>query len=66
MGKLISCTDQGVKFTGTNVTKKHGITQLISSSYEIKRLENSMKIVLAFAIEGSLSIVIVRNMVTVQ
>ena len=32
---LISCIYQGVKYTGRNVTKKHGRPYLLSSSYEI-------------------------------
>ena len=40
---VISCIDQGVKYTGINVTKKHGIPYLLSSFYEINMLANSMQ-----------------------
>ena len=43
MEKLISCIDQGVKYTGRNVTKKHGKPYLLSSSYEINLLASLMK-----------------------
>ena len=38
---FISCIDQGVKYTGRNVTKKHGRPYLLSSSYETNLLANS-------------------------
>ena len=40
---LISCIDLGVKYTGINVTKKHGISYLLSSSYEINLLADSIQ-----------------------
>ena len=40
---LISCIEQGVKYTGKNVTKKHGRLYLLSSSSEINLLANSMQ-----------------------
>ena len=40
---LISCIEQGVKYTGRNVTKEHGRPYLIYSSYEINMLTNSMQ-----------------------
>ena len=40
---VISCIEQGVKYTGRNVLKKHGITYLLSSSYEINLLADSMQ-----------------------
>ena len=40
---LISCIEKGVKYTGGNVTKKHGRPYLLSSSSEINLLANSMQ-----------------------
>ena len=40
---LISCIEQGVNCTGRNVTKNHGRPYLLSSSYEINLLANSMQ-----------------------
>ena len=40
---FISCIDQGVKFTGRNVTKNHGRPYPISSSYEINMIANSIE-----------------------
>ena len=40
---LISCIEQGVKYTGKNVTKKHVRPYLLSSSSEINLLANSMQ-----------------------
>ena len=40
---LIGCIEQGVKYAGINVTKKHGRPFLLSSSYEINLLVNSMQ-----------------------
>ena len=40
---LISCIEQGVKYTGRNAIKKHGRPYLLSSSYEITLLVNSMQ-----------------------
>ena len=40
---LISCIEQGVKYTGKNATKKNGRPYLLSSSYEINLLANSMQ-----------------------
>ena len=40
---LISCIDQGVKYTGINVKKNNGRPYLLSSSYEINLLANSMQ-----------------------
>ena len=40
---MISSLDKGVKYTGNNETKKHGIPYLISSSYEINLIANSME-----------------------
>ena len=40
---LISCIYKGVKYTGKNVTKKHGRLYLLSSSFEINLLANSME-----------------------
>ena len=41
--KIISCIEKGVKYTGKNVTKKHGRPYLISSSSEINLIANSME-----------------------
>ena len=41
---LISCIDQGVKYTVINVKKKNGRPYLLFSSYEINLLANSMQI----------------------
>ena len=41
---LIICIEQGVEYTGSNVTKNHGRPYLRSSSYEINLLANSTKI----------------------
>ena len=40
---LISCIEQGVNYTGRNVTKNHGRPYLLSYSSEINLLENSMQ-----------------------
>ena len=40
---MISCIEKGVKYTGKNVTKKHGIPYLLFSSSEINLLANSME-----------------------
>ena len=40
---LISCIEQGVKYTGINVTKIYGRPYLLSSSYEKYILVNSMQ-----------------------
>ena len=40
---VISYIEEVVKYTGINVLKKHGIPYLLSSSYEINLLENSMQ-----------------------
>ena len=40
---LISCIEQGFKYTGINVTKKHGRPYLLSSYSEINILTNSMQ-----------------------
>ena len=40
---MISCIEHGVKYTGRNVSKKHGRPYLIYSSYEINLLVNSMQ-----------------------
>ena len=37
------CIEQGVKYTGINVTKNHGRPYLVSYSYEINLLADSMK-----------------------
>ena len=42
MKKIISSLEKGVKYTGKNVTKKHDIPYLISSSSEINIIANSM------------------------
>ena len=39
---MISSLVKGVKYTGNNVTKKHGRPYLLSSSYEINIIANSM------------------------
>ena len=39
---MISSLEKGAKYTVNNETKKHGIPYLISSSYEINRIANSM------------------------
>ena len=39
----ISCIEQGVEYTGINVTKKHGRLYLLSFSYDINLLVNSMQ-----------------------
>ena len=39
---MISSLEKGVQYTVNNETKKHGIPYLISSSYEINRISNSM------------------------
>ena len=43
---LISCIEQGVKYTGRNVTKNHGRSYLLSSSYEINLLATPAQMVL--------------------
>ena len=43
---VISCIEHWVKYTGRNLSKKYGRTYLLSSSYEINLLENSMQTVL--------------------
>ena len=43
MEKLISCIEKGFKYTGKNVTNKHGGPYLLSSSSEINLLANSME-----------------------
>ena len=40
---VIICIEQGVKYTGRNVTKKHCRPYLLSSYYEISMLANSMQ-----------------------
>ena len=40
---MISSLEKGVKYTGKNVTKKHGRPYLIYSSSEINLIANSMK-----------------------
>ena len=40
---IIGSFEKGVKYTGINVTKKHGRPYLISSSYEIKIIANPME-----------------------
>ena len=40
---MISCIEQGVKYTGGNVTKHYGVSYLLSFSSEINLLANSMK-----------------------
>ena len=40
---LISCIEQGFKYTGRNVTKKYGRAYLLSPSSEITIVENSMQ-----------------------
>ena len=40
---VISCIEQGVKYTGINVTKNHDISYLIYSSYEINVLADSIQ-----------------------
>ena len=40
---VIRCIEQGIKYTGRNVPKKHGRTYFLSSSYEINLLANSMQ-----------------------
>ena len=40
---LISCIEKGVKYTGENVTKKHGRPYLLSYSSEINLPANSMQ-----------------------
>ena len=42
MKKIISYLEKGVKYTGKNVTKKHGRPYLIYSSSEINFIANSM------------------------
>ena len=63
---LLSCIDQGVKYTGINVSKNHGRPYLLSYYYEINLLVNSMQNRLRLRNQRSLSIVIVRHMVTMQ
>ena len=43
MKKMISSLEKGVKYTGNNVTKKHGRHYLIPSSSEINLIANSMR-----------------------
>ena len=43
MEKVIICIEQGVKYTGRNVTKNHGRPHLLSYSYEINILADSMQ-----------------------
>ena len=40
---LISCIELGVKYTGRNVTKKHGRTYILYSSSGINLLADSMQ-----------------------
>ena len=40
---MITCIEQGVKYTARNVKKKHGRPYLLSYSYEIKLLADSMQ-----------------------
>ena len=40
---MVSALEKGVKYTGNNETKKHGRPYLISSSYEINLIANSME-----------------------
>ena len=40
---MISSLEKGVKYTGNNETKRSGRPYLISSSYEINLIANSMK-----------------------
>ena len=40
---VISCIEQGVKYTGRNVSNKYGRPYLLSSSYEINLLANSIQ-----------------------
>ena len=41
--KMISSLEKGVKYTGNNETKRSGRPYLISSSYEINPIANSME-----------------------
>ena len=41
---VISCIEQGIQYTGRNLTKKHGRPYLLSSSYERNLLANSMQL----------------------
>ena len=42
--RFLRCSfEKGVKYTGNNVTKKHGITYLISFSFEINVIAYSME-----------------------
>ena len=43
---VISCIQWGVKYTGRNITKNHGRPYLLSSSYEINMLVNSVQNIL--------------------
>ena len=43
MKKIISYLEKGVKYTGNNKTKNNGRPYLISSSYEINMIANSME-----------------------
>ena len=43
MKKMISSLEKGVKYTGNNETKRSGKPYLISSSYEINLIANSME-----------------------
>ena len=45
---LISCKYQGVKYTGINISKKHGRPYLLSFYYEINLITNSMQSRLVF------------------
>ena len=40
---MISYLEKGLKYTGNNKTKKNGRPYLISSSYEINMVDNSME-----------------------
>ena len=40
---VISCIEQWVKYTGRNLSKKHGRPYLLSSSYEINMLADSIQ-----------------------
>ena len=40
---MISSLEKGVKYTGNNVTKKHGRPYLLSSYSEINLIANSME-----------------------
>ena len=63
---MISSLEKGVKYTGKNITKKHGRPYFISPSSEINMIDIPWENVLVFAIRLSLLIAIIKHMVTMK